>query len=444
MSPAGGPGTDEHPDLEWAASGAMSITGRAEGPPELAPAPVATVARGAIAALAGVTEASRVLDADALRVLDAPALLGERAAIAGQSRRGSTSVGGTCHLLRCANGWIAVNLARPEDVALLPAWLEEGPVEHDVRAFVATRVRHRETEDNVARARSLGLPVAPVASSGVTGNASWLRVAVRGDTRADSGGAPPLVIDLSALWAGPLCTHLLALAGARVIKVESSSRPDGARRGPARFFDLMNGDKKSVALDLSTNDGVRILRALVERADIVVESSRPRALRQLGIVAEDIVSGRPGRVWVAITGYGRETPMEDWVAFGDDAAASAGLVVWPEATGGEPAFCGDAVADPLTGMHAALAALAHWHRGEGALLDVSLQRVAAYVASQPVAPPRAQVRAQPRKGTTQDWEVAVAERCCIVAPPRARAVTKKARDLGADTRDVLQELVSPC
>lgn len=92
MSSAAGPGTDEHPDLEWAASGAMSITGRAEGPPELAPAPVATVARGAIAALAGVTEASRVLDADALRVLDAPALLGERAAIAGQSRRGSTSV----------------------------------------------------------------------------------------------------------------------------------------------------------------------------------------------------------------------------------------------------------------------------------------------------------------------------------------------------------------
>jgi len=211
MSSAGGPGIEEHPDLEWAASGAMSLTGRAGGPPELAPAPVATTARGVIAALAGVAEASRVLDAEALCALDAPALLGERAAVAGQSRRGSTSVGGSCHLLRCANGWIAVNLARPEDVTLLPAWLGDGPVENDTRAFVARRVRHREAEDIVERARLLGLPVAPVASPGPAGAASWLRVAVRDAKRADSAGAPPLVIDLSALWAGPLCTHLLAL-----------------------------------------------------------------------------------------------------------------------------------------------------------------------------------------------------------------------------------------
>jgi len=206
----------------------------------------------------------------------------------------------------------------------------------------------------------------------------------------------------------------------------------------------MNGGKKSVALDLSTNDGVRALRALVERADIVVESSRPRALRQLGITAEDIVTARPGRVWVAITGYGREAPMQDWVAFGDDAAAAGGLVVWPDGEESEPAFCGDAIADPLAGMHAALAALAHWHRGEGALLDISLQRVSAHIEAQPFTLPRARVCGRGETGATRDWEVTLAERRCAVAAPRARTVTKRARDLGADTRDVLRELASPC
>jgi len=248
-----------------------------------------------------------------------------------------------------------------------------------------------------------------------------------------------LVVDLSSLWAGPLCTHLLALAGAHVVKVESTSRPDGARRGPTAFFDLLNGGKRSVALDFASNEGVRALRALVDSADIVVESSRPRALRQLGISAEDIVATRPGRVWVSITGYGRDEPMGNWVAFGDDAAAAGGLVVWPDGTGGTPIFCGDAVADPLTAMHAALAALSHWQRGGGALLDVALQRVATFVVAQPVTLPRGRVDACGRDGAISDWKVVVAEERCSVAAPRARPATARAPDLGADTLDVLEE-----
>ena len=67
------------------------------------------------------------------------------------------------------------------------------------------------------------------------------------------------MIDLSALWAGPLCGDLLAGAGATVVKVESTQRPDGARRGAHAFYDLMNGRKRSVALDLHEPQGVRIL-----------------------------------------------------------------------------------------------------------------------------------------------------------------------------------------
>ena len=67
------------------------------------------------------------------------------------------------------------------------------------------------------------------------------------------------MVDLSALWAGPLCGDLLARAGASVVKVESTQRPDGARRGSRAFFDLLNGRKRSVALDLRSREGVRVL-----------------------------------------------------------------------------------------------------------------------------------------------------------------------------------------
>lgn len=424
----------------------MALTGRADGPPQLAAAPVATSARGVVAALAGVVSATSTLDARPLLALDAPALLGERAALFGHTRRGSTSVGGTCHFLRCADGWIAVNLARPEDRSLLPAWLGEGRVE-DPREFVAARVRERDVASVLDTARLLCLPVAPVAPVTLPSNGGtqgWARVACQGGGRARPSNAPPLVIDLSSLWAGPLCAHMLGLAGAAVIKVESIARPDGARRGAAAFFDLMNGGKRSVALDLASNDGVRALRRLIERADIVIESSRPRALRHLGIVAEEIVATRPCKVWVSITGYGRDEPMGNWVAFGDDAAAAGGLVAWSGASDASPSFCADAVADPLTGLHAALAALSRWQLGEGVLLDVALQRVAAFVAAQPVASPRGTVVSRRDNDRRQEWDVVVGADRCAVAAPRARAATAKARELGADTRDVLEELASRC
>lgn len=421
----------------------MALTGRFDGPPELAPAPIATAAHAAISALVSVASASPPLDTRSLRALDAAALLGERAAIFGHTRRGSTSPGETCHLLRCADGWVAVNLARPEDTALLPAWLGEGRL-GDPRTFVAGKISHLDVAGVVERGRLLGLPVAPVAVAPASEATDWLRVAAAGAPRRATPTKPPLVVDLSSLWAGPLCTQLLALAGAHVVKVESTRRLDGSRRGLSAFFDLINGGKRSVALDFASNEGVRALRALLDSADIVVESSRPRALRQLGICAEDIVATRPGRVWVTITGYGRNDPMGNWVAFGDDAAAAGGLVVWPDGTDDAPIFCADAVADPLTAMHAALAALSHWQRGDGALLDVALQRVALFVAAQPVTLPRGRIDACGHDGAIREWEVVVADERCPVAAPRARPATARARDLGADTLDVLGELGISC
>ena len=132
------------------------------------------------------------------------------------------------------------------------------------------------------------------------------------------------VVDLSSLWAGPLCGQLLAAAGARVIKVESTTRPDGARHGPKAFFELMHRGKEFLAFDFSTTAGRAALADVLGAADVVIEASRPRALEQLGIIA----ASSPARVWLSITGYGRDLPVR--VAFGDDAAVAGGLVAYAE------------------------------------------------------------------------------------------------------------------
>ena len=419
------------PDLEWARSGAMALSGLPGGPPLLAPAPLATRARE-------VGEALRALSgAEALAELDAAALLGERAALFDLRRQGARSPGGSCRLLEAADGWLALNLARPDDAALLPAWLGEGDAS-DPWAFAAERVARGSVDALVERGRLLGLPLAP-ASNPPRESLPWARIGERGPARARGASQLPLVVDLSALWAGPLCTHLLQLAGARVVKVESTRRPDGARFGPGAFLDLLNAGKQSVALDFASPEGRARLRCLLERADIVVESARPRALAQLGIEAEALVRAVPGLSWVSITGYGRRPPGANWVAFGDDAAVAAGLAAATGAPDGPPIFCGDAIADPLAGLHAALVALASFRRGGGYLLDVALRDVVAHLLLRGGSAREARVE---RAGS--GWQVAQGAARQAVLPPRARTARGCARSLGADTEAVLAELGAPC
>jgi crotonobetainyl-CoA:carnitine CoA-transferase CaiB-like acyl-CoA transferase len=196
--------------------------------------------------------------------------------------------------------------------------------------------------------------------------------------RRDPAGAAParsidgaVVVDLSSLWAGPLCGSLLALGGADVIKVESIARPDGARSGPPAFFDLMNAGKRAVALDFGARRDLDRLQRLIDRADVVIEASRRRALDQLG------VDRSAARVWLTITGFGRDS---DRVAFGDDAAVAGGLVKWKRET---PEFFGDAVADPLSGLTAAAEVVRALVRGGRWSIDVAMAGVAAAFAGAP-------------------------------------------------------------
>lgn len=345
--------------------------------------------------------------------LDALALLGERAAHMGLWRRGTTSCGGSCQLLASGDGHLAVSLARDEDFEAIPAWLELDRAPANAPAAwsaVADAAATRDLDALVARAALLSLPVARVASA--TGRPGMVRLPLGPAPRREPTGL--IVVDLSALWAGPLCGDLLAGTGATVIKVESADRPDGARRGPAAFFDLLNGRKRSVALDFRTLEGANALRALIGRADVVIEASRPRALEQLDIHAVDEVQGGGPQVWVSITGYGRTDP-DARVAFGDDAAAGGGLVVWHDRG---PMFCADAVADPVTGLAAANACLDALASGGRWLLDVSMAGVCAELSGPTLPAP-------------SDLEP---------APPRARPAARAAPALGEDTAQVLAGL----
>ncbi|HEX2485311.1 MAG TPA: CoA transferase [Myxococcota bacterium] len=413
--------------LRWAASGAMALTGHASGPPRLAPGRVVTRADALLDALRADAPDPARLPADA------GALLGERAAIAGLARHGRTSAGGRARLLRTGDGWLALQLARPDDVALLPAWLETDAERFrgDPWPAVAAAVADRSAAPLVARARSMGLPAAPLGAPSDGDVPPALRVTRPGTPRRRHDG-PWRVIDLSSLWAGPLATHLLAALGARVVKVESCARADGARRGPAPFLDLLNADKESAALDFGTSEGREALRRLVAWADLVVESARPRALAQLGFDAGALLAEHPGLAWLSITGYGRPDPGGGWAAFGDDAAVAGALVARDE--DGAPLFCGDAIADPLAGLHAAGAAARALRGGGGALVDVSLCGVAADAAAGAV---------DPRVSVVCDGDghrVVHEGGTVAVAPPRARRAAGPARALGADTAAVLREV----
>ncbi len=409
----------------WATSGAMALTGRSGGRPLGPPEPLV----GRLEAIA------RRFGADSDRLgnrtgLDPLAMLTWRAAITELSRHGDRSCGGATRLLPTGDDWIAVSLPRRDDIELVPAWLEIPAQERgDPWSDVTREVRHRHGADLVDRAGLLGLAVAALGErtpmpGGRTGPFEGLPV------RAEAlGSGSPVgnlsairVLDLSSLWAGPWCGTLLARAGADVVKIESFGRPDGARLGPAPFFDTVNTGKRSVALDLDREVGRRRLRSLVECADVVIEGSRPRALEQMGIDARRLLATESGRlrVWISVTGHGRSGEAAQRIGFGDDAAVAGGLVAHDERG---PCFCVDAIADPCAGLVAATATLAALRQGDRWLVDISLAGVAAHLAGPTLVVPDGVTARAPAR-----HRAPIRRRPSAPTPTRCSPSTASARD----------------
>lgn len=368
----------------WRATGLAELAGPADG--DAIPPPRDYAAR--FDALVRTTQAFATALGGAAPSLGM-GLYAERAIDLDLGRRGAISAGGAAQMVRCADDWAVVNLARPEDLDLFEAWIGE-PVGDDPWRTLEAAARHRDVETLVDVGRLLGLPLARVASTGDEQQAARPdqvegapRIQRWGAIAAPRDPAELLVVDLSGLWAGPLCGRLFAELGARVVKVESVHRPDGARDGSPAFFERMNGGKEAIAFDFKAESGRQALRALIERADVVIEAARPRAMAQLGIDPEEIAHARPHLTWISLTAYGRTGPWSNAVGFGDDCAAAAGLVVRDQA--GAPMFVGDALADPVAGLMATAAGLAVLAAGGGALVDVGLREAATFVAEAPAA-----------------------------------------------------------
>ena len=384
--------------------------------------------------LAGVADAwlgtfARETGADALGGIDGATLLGERAMLGGFCIPSCVSAGGGCRLYDAIDGMVALNLARPTDRELLPALLETETFDVADDETVIGLIRARDADRLVSRGRALGLAIA------AENEGAPAEVACGLMTRGLPAPAPtrsaPRVLDLSALWAGPLAAHLLWLAGAEVIKVESRARPDAMREGDGQFFALLNQGKASVVLDFATAEGRDALLSLIARSDLVIEAARPRALAQLGIDADAIVQATPGLSWLTITGHGAEGEAANWVGFGDDCGVAGELSAALRAASGRPGFVGDAIADPLTGIRAAGAAWQGWASGRGGRIGLSMRGVVA----EALAEARSENAAALDRALVA-WSAAAGSPFPIV---RRRAVDRVS-PLGADT---LAEL-APC
>lgn len=293
------------------------------------------------------------------------------------------SVGGSCHLMLTSDQqWVAINLARPEDHELLGIFFPTTLQSDDEINVSLLRVQVRQCSANmlIEFAIDVGLPIAVLDEVINKYSLDELPITIQQfEKPIDLKPRSQLrVIDLSSLWAGPLCSHLLHRCGYSVTKVESQQRPDGARFGNPKFFAELDAGKNHVEIDFSSNDGINQLHEMIRNADVVIEGSRPRALQQLGIDAEQMLREARPQVWLSVTGYGREGSAGQRVGFGDDCAVAGGLV---DHSPVGPQFVGDAVADPITGLVAATAILRAVKEQKSCLIGVSLAETASWLNS---------------------------------------------------------------
>jgi crotonobetainyl-CoA:carnitine CoA-transferase CaiB-like acyl-CoA transferase len=190
------------------------------------------------------------------------------------------------------------------------------------------------------------------------------------------------VLDFTRVLAGPLCTMLLGDMGAEVIKIEDPRGGDDTRAwapfvdGWSTYFLSVNRNKQSVAIDLKSDDGRRLLEQLIDTADVLVENFRPGTLDRLGFGVEQVRARNPRIIYCSISGYGHESPRRDEPGYDMVIQGESGLMDvtgFPE-TG--PTKVGVAITDCLAALYAVqgilLAYISRQQTGRGQHLDLAL------------------------------------------------------------------------
>ncbi|WP_353372364.1 CoA transferase [Mycobacterium sp.] len=207
------------------------------------------------------------------------------------------------------------------------------------------------------------------------------------------------VLDMTTFWAGPSCTHMLAMLGAEVIHIESTRRPDGTRliagipitedqwweKSP--IFSGLNTNKKGLTLDLQSAAGRELLTRLIATCDVIVENFTPRVLDQIGLDFAAVQAVRPDAIMLRMPGFGLDGPWRDNPAFAYVIEAASGvswLTGYPDRNPYEPYSVGD----PNAGVHALnalLLALEHRRRtGQGVHIEAAMVDAALNVAAEQV------------------------------------------------------------
>ncbi len=199
------------------------------------------------------------------------------------------------------------------------------------------------------------------------------------------------VLDLSRILAGPTCTQLLGDMGADVIKVENPATggddtrtwgppyvemADGSASDISAYFICANRNKRSVAVDISTNEGQQIIRDLAATADVFIENFKPGSLAKYGLDYKSLKDEFPKLVYCSISGYGQTGPNASKPGYDLMAQGYGGIMSLTGDPEGEPMKVGVGIADVMCGMYATtgiLAALRHRDAtGQGQQIDIAL------------------------------------------------------------------------
>lgn len=207
------------------------------------------------------------------------------------------------------------------------------------------------------------------------------------------------VIDLTAFWAGPSASQVLALLGADVIKVESVQHPDPMRftgcRAPSEpdwweygyFFQALNADKRGITIDLTSPAGRDILLAMLRDADVLMENFTPRVMDAFGLDRATLHSANANLVVTRMPGFGLDGPWRDRPGFAQNMEQASGIA-WITGYPDGPPCTVPGLCDPAAGMHGAFATIAGLierdRNGRGHLIESSMIEAALNLAAEMV------------------------------------------------------------
>lgn len=190
------------------------------------------------------------------------------------------------------------------------------------------------------------------------------------------------VIDLTRVLAGPYATMILADFGAEIIKIEVPNTGDDSRafgpyvNGESAYFMSINRNKKSLTLNLKTDEGKEILKKLVEKADILVENFRPGTMEKLGLGYDVLKEINPKLIYAASSGYGHTGPYSQRAAYDAVVQAMGGIMSITGSRGGKPTRVGTSIGDIAAGLFTAIGILTALNyrneTGKGQKVDVAM------------------------------------------------------------------------